>query len=372
MKSIFFKKVFLLLLPVFVIFIFPIFVEVKSGETLSLSTVMERQLTTHPVLYGAAYSDDTVYYKVNMMQKIQPDIIALGNSKILTMRSEFFASSTLRFYNAGSTTGGIEDFKLFLQKSGVYPKVIIMTVEPLHFSPSIQINPQNIEKKFSPVSGFSRLINIVTGPWSSIYGDYFAHKFTIDTLLHASSTDERIGLNALVNDSGLRNDGSYHYGNQYSADQGKIDRINDTVSFIENKALPTASATLSPAALSELDAFLAFCAEHNIQVIGYIPPTPHAVVEAYKKYPSYDYVFHIYENTNPIFQKYNFRVFDFFDMATLNVPDTDAVDGYHTDEKVMVQVLIQMAQKDTELSKVVDIKKLTKIFNTAKDSNNVI
>ncbi len=377
----FFKKILILLLPVFALFAFPVAVQIKSGELTPLSTIIAAQLSTSTaVLYGSAYSDQTTYFKQQMIQKLNPEILALGNSKILTMRREFFDASTT-FYNAGGTTAAIEDYRVFLEKSGVYPNIVIITVEPLNFDPTLSINTSVELQKLQPISTLSEDTNLITDSWSSVYEDYALQKFTLGEMFRASGgaennatdTPERtIGLNALINDSGTRNDGSYHYGKQYVGDQGRIDRINDAINFLEHKQEASSTESFSTEAVNELDSLLAYCKAHNIYVIGYIPPTPHAVALAYQQFPSYDYIFQTYAKTDPTFKKYGFTLFNFFDMASLGAPDTEAIDGYHTDEKTMLRVLISMAESDKTLAGAVDVSRLKQALNTAADPNNVL
>jgi hypothetical protein len=107
-------------------------------------------------------------------------------------------------------------------------------------------------------------------------------------------------------------------------------------------------------------------------VVGYIPPTPKVIEDAYKRHAKYEYMFHTYEKTSPIFKKYNFEVYDFFSLQALGATDDEAIDEYHTNEKVMVRVLVKMSGKGKELSKVISQAKLQKLLNSAKDGNDVL
>lgn len=346
-------------------------VEIMSGELTPLATVINEQINSNKeILYGPAYSNRVISYKSEMVRRIKPEVLALGNSKILTIRKEFFKTNTI-FYNAGSTAASIEAFKMFVESTGVYPKVIIMTVEPLHFNPSLKIDKAKVAEDLKYVSPFSEILNAVGKPWLGVYRDYIQKKFTLKALF-AKNSGEKIGLNALINNSGMRNDGSFHYGNQYVGDQSHIDKINDAVNFITHRQSAPSDEIISKEALSELDTFLKFCKEHNIYVIGYTPPAPHVIYEAYKEFPSYGYMFKTYEDTKPIFKKNNFSIFDFFDMATFGAPDFESLDGYHTDEKTTLRIIIKMAESDKTLRNYVDPKYLQGVLNSAKDRNDII
>jgi hypothetical protein len=181
-----------------------------------------------------------------------------------------------------------------------------------------------------------------------------------------------LGLSARVTGSGFRNDGSYHYGKQYESKELKKERLDKAVAFIGNREWLEGKESFSTPALTELDDFLAYCKEKNIYVIGYIPPTPKVIEDAYRKYPKYEYVFHTYEKTLPLFQKYDFELYDFFSMKQLGASDEETIDEYHTTEKVMLRVMIKMSDKGKTLSYVTTKASLQKLLNSIKDQNDVL
>jgi hypothetical protein len=286
------------------------------------------------------------------------------------MRSEFF-NEGVSFYNAGGTASDIRSFRKLLEVTNVTPKVIIMTVEPLHFDPVLVIKNEGMDKKYQSTPRVASLGSIISRSWVQIYRDYMQNKFTIDSILKKEENFQTIGLNARINGSGIRNDGSYHYGKQYEAKNIRAEKIQKAVSFIETKQGVTATEFFSAPARKELDDFLRYCKERNIHVIGFIPPTPKVIEETYKKYPRYQYMFHTYEKTLPVFQKYNFTLYDFFSLSTLGSNDEETIDEYHTSEKAMLRTLIAMSS-DKSLSRVLNKTKLQKILDSAKDQNDVL
>ena len=368
---VFFKKVSFIIIPIIIVFAFPLFVEIFSGEFLTTESIINKQLNNNiNVIYGTAYSDSSLYYKAEMVRRINPDILALGNSKILTMREGFF-NRNIRFYNAGGTAGDIASFRKFLEVTGIRPSIIIMTVEPLHFDPVLVVSTTISNKKYQSTAYISKVSSIISQSWVQVYYDYFQNKFTIDKIINSKQDIETIGLNARVNGSGLRNDGSYHYGKQYESKELRDQKINKAITFIENKTTVEGKEFFSTPALNELDNFLAYCKERNIYVIGYVPPTPKIIEDTYKKYSKYEYMFHTYEKTLPVFQKYNFDLYNFFSMSSLQSGDEETIDEYHTSEKVMLRAIIKMSENSQVLSKVTNINYLEKVISSTKDKNDV-
>jgi hypothetical protein len=288
---------------------------------------------------------------------------------MLTMRAEFF-NEGVTFYNAGGTTGDIASFRKFLEVTRITPHVVIMIVEPLHFDPSLSVHAVDI-KKYQKVSEVTRVGTVLSRSWVGVYVDYFSHKYSLGGLVKKDNPElEMIGLNAKINGSGTRDDGSYHYGKQYEDTALKQEKINKAINFIIHKKV-NESPEISADALNELDGFLAYCQERNIYVLGFIPPTPKAIEDIYKKYPKYEYMFHVYEKTSPIFKKYNFKLYNFFSLAALGASDEEAIDEYHTSEKVMLRVMMGMSGDGGVLSKFVTASRLQKIFRNTKDQNDV-
>jgi hypothetical protein len=371
MKNFFFK-VFLLLLPVALLYIFPTYVDIKSGEFVPLSTVIEKQLdTNNPVIYGPAFSDQTTYHKAQMVRMLNPQVLALGNSKLLTLRAQFF-NEGVTFYNAGGIVGEIGSFRKFLEVTKAKPEILIITVEPLYFDPLLVISTSTLDKKYQPVPHMTKISSIVIQDWLTVYLDYFKKKFTLRELTESNPSIETIGLNARINGSGFRNDGSYHYGKQYESKQLKQEKINKAITFIENKTSIESKEFFSSSARKELDELLRYCKENNIYVIGYIPPTPKAIEDTYKKYSKYDYMTHTHELTSPIFKKYGFEVYDFYSMARLGAGDEETIDEYHTSERVMLRVLINILDTNTHLQQVASKAYLKKILLNSKDQNDVM
>jgi hypothetical protein len=147
--------------------------------------------------------------------------------------------------------------------------------------------------------------------------------------------------------------------------------IESEVKNITSKKDTETPQTISHEALQELDRFLELCKKENIYVIGYIPPTPEKIIKAYHSQKQYSYLFETYDKTLPIFKKYNFRLFDFYSLKSLNANEDEAIDASHTSEKVMLRTLINISKTDPLLRSVV-LKNLNTILIHSTNKNNVL
>jgi hypothetical protein len=364
----FLKKVTQLVVPFLILLSFPVYVEYVSGEFMPLEEIIRKQIDDPAVVYGTAYSDQSYFYRSAMAQQLQPEVLALGNSKILTMRQGFF-NQGVRFYNAGAVTPSIESFKVFLEKTQVTPKVIIMTLEPLHFDPALRSAREEVAQRYHKDEYYIKFFSIISQSWLGVYYDFYAGKFSLEDLKSSSS---RVGLNARITGTGILGDGSFHYGKQYHDTKKKEDKIANAIRFIETKQSTPQKEFIGSEALAELDAFLKYCKSKNMYVIAYIPPTPQSIEKAYSKKEQYAYLFKVAEYVDPIFKKYDFTLYNFFSMASVGSTDKDAIDEYHTNEKVMVKTLLAIVSDNKTLQSYTSRKKLENILLHAEDGNDVL
>jgi len=147
-----------------------------------LSNVIKKQLSgqTH-IIYGPAYSNQNTYYKLTMIQHTRPEILAVGNSKILPIRSEFFIDPKT-FYNAGGTLSAMNQYRYFLDKLPKAPKILIFTLEPTYFIPNYKPDNAAIVSSLEPKPALSEGLNIFFHNWINVYSDYFQKKFTLKQL----------------------------------------------------------------------------------------------------------------------------------------------------------------------------------------------
>lgn len=371
--KLFLKKIAILFLPVIFIFAFPVFIEIYSGEFLNVDSVIKKwKNNNESFVYGPAYSDKTTYYKMRMVKEVNPTILAIGNSKILTLRAGFFKEG-VTFYNAGGVAPNVASFEKFLAESGVTPSVIIMTVEPLHFDPSVTSQKITNNLLFEDTPYVEKIGSIISRSWFLVYKDYIADKFTVHDVLYGYKKNNSVGLNALITGSGIRKDGSNHYGKQYENKDLREEKMKRAITFIETKNSTRTEEEFSSSALNELDKFLLFCKEKHIYVIGYIPPTPKIIEDTYKKYSKYNFLFKTHSETLPVFAKHGFTVYDFFSLQSLDVKDdTGVIDEYHTDERIMVLTLLKISEKNSILSKFVSKEFLRTLVRDAKDGNDIL
>lgn len=359
------------MLPLVIFLGFPFLILFNSRELVPIKKVIEEQRKNNTlVLFGLAYRDLNSYYKLMSVLERDPVIIALGSSRTLQFRSAFFRKNA-EFFNAGASVGKIEDFKHFLNKipSQSRLRIIIVGLDQYFFNPN-WVKSQEYDDG-SELSKRHDSLEAWNLGWRKAYEDYSNKKFLLKELFVHRYGEERVGLNAIVNSNGFRNDGSYYYGkiisnpedpgNEDYQFQNTLRRINMGVSRFEY------SKDISAISVDELERFLIYCHERNIYVIGFLPPFAPSVYNLIKsKGLKYQYIFQLPSTLNPIFNKYHFGFYDFTDISNLGSSDKETIDGFHGSEKAYLRLFIRMAEKEKVLKEYVDINYLNKKLDNSK------
>jgi hypothetical protein len=336
-----------------------------------------RQNGDTEVMYGLGYENVMRGYKYALVDERNPSIVAFGASRVMQFRSSFFANPK-DFINAGGsveidgignitgTVGGAQQYLPFLDQlpPNNRIKVLIVSLDPFAFHP---LRPTGWE--YESDTFLERLKDFLAGNWRSVYSDYFNGKFTLSSFAEKRRSSPAIGMGALMADNGFLNDGSWYEGRSVeNPDQQKIltQNIQDkVVLYSSDRAKSEYGTGVNQRAISDINAFLAACKAHNIYVIGFIPPFPHAVYETLVS-PN-DAVSHsvtqLPNDLNAVFQKYGYAFFDYTDGASAGIKETEYLDDYHTSDKGDLRIMLDMSERDKTLATYVSIPTLKKMLN---------
>lgn len=363
--GVFIKKLILFLIPIGLIFVFPITVFLFSKEYYSPEKAEKTQITHPEAIIGFAYGTSEGYKEL-LMSDINPSVMSLGTSRVMQFRKEFF-SDPKTFGNAGGSVGQIEDMEKFIRKLPPDNKLKLLII-----GLDQQLFKHATAPREAPENTYERLKYLFVGGWKKVYKDYFSHKFSMKQILEESKHTDNIGLNALINKDGFRSDGSYQYAefstnpnqekNTKSSTEGRIMSIKkDRSSFLYGKEIYQSD-------LDSLENLLKLCVERGIYVIGILPPYPNVI---YKEIISADdeykkVLIELPNKVSKILLKNNFKLYDFSDISVINGDDYEFMDPIHGTDKIYLRMIIYMAEKNKEFSKYVDINRLRNILKHAQ------
>lgn len=359
----FLTKIIIFSIPVILVLIPPMLVLKLSGENYTEIDHLIENKTRY--LIGYAYNEPNYKYlkwkEINVRPK--QDIIALGSSRILQLREGMFTSS---FYNAGYTITGVSDFIPFLKgiPKTKYPKVLLINLDQWMFNDNWRESSENSPDPSKWENSFTKIASLNTQ--LSVWSDLISRKYGYASLYENKNSNSlvKVGLNAIVNEKGFRNDGSIYYGKQISKLITKDKTANDfnykeTFSKIKKGKRNFAFGNkINKDAIIELDKFLQYCKTNNIYVVSIIPPFADKVNEYLKTSGKYTYMDKIYNSCLPVFNKYGFELWDMTFLKKYGSGDIETLDGFHGGEVSYLKMLIFIVENNSTLKDHVNLLKL--------------
>ncbi len=350
----FFKNVCLILIPFIVILpLFLILVFSKEVYFRGVNSLVRCQTKNELCMVGLAYTNPGMQLKFKMTEKLKPEVLALGTSRVMAFRKYFFETNS--FYNAGGGISRISHYREFLRKlpSNYKPKIMIISLDQCFFNEkcddlnNVQVFRDNLDNKYeASYVGFEA--------YKSFYNDIFKRKINLDQLkLLAMPTDDftRVGISAHLKDSGFLNDGSYHYGdivaspnNTSLADFNFLETFKKIENGIDHYEY---SADINYKAVDELKKLLEECQKYNIYVVGFLPPFAQEVLSKMRSMDEkYSYLSKIYPALITTFKSFNYPLLDATDLTTLGASPKEVLDGYHGSEKAYLRLFIKLIEID--------------------------
>lgn len=320
-------------------------------------------------LYGAAYSAPIVYYKRLAAYGRSVDVLALGTSRVLQIRTEFFRDG-VRFYNAGHATGNMAEFAPFLERypAAGLPRMIVAGLDQNFFNDAWAEQQQERDRI---EEGARSAFGVLEGHWKRVWSDLWRGKIPASALVRDRWQGlGLIGLTARVHRAGYRNDGSYRAGvelakyddvaGEAAAADGIGERIADVMARIaRGRRRFQYGQNVSGKALADLDRFLALAREKRIEVVGFLPPLSNAAwTRMMALGEKYAYVRALPPAVEAVFSRHGFRCYDFSRLAAVGAGDEEILDGFHAGERAMGRVVLALAEKSDALAGVVDRQRL--------------
>lgn len=360
-------KVLLFGIPVVLLIMIPVAVLVGSKENFrELKPVLERG---RKYLIGYTYNEDNYKYLkweyLNLHEK--NEVMVLGSSRVLQFREQMFDVS---FYNSGYSISGLNDLKPFLQSlpTSKYPKYLILGLDQWMFNESwdnlkTQTAIETWEKSFSKYPAHA--------VYKNVYIDLFMGKYDFH-LFDDTDTLNLIGLNARVNHTGFRNDGSFYYGSQIEKLLASDSTASDfkyastLVRIKEGNKRFQFGRVVNCNAIKVLADFLKYSELNNIKVIAFLSPFPDTIYNMMEASGNYTYMPKIYSTLEPLCKRYNCELYDFSTVSKCGSTDQETIDGFHGGELVYQRILLEMLRANSCLNSVTDSSRLNKDLAMAK------
>ena len=372
----FISKITLFSTPLIIVFLIPVVFLFMSGE--NYKSIDDTVKSKNNYLIGYAYNESNYRYlkQIELEYRHPQHIIALGSSRVLQFRDKMF---TKPFYNAGYTISSISDFIPFIESNleNKRPEVLLIALDQWMFNE----NWDNLEdynmsdKQWNSSFNYKASIGTIFNVWS----DIFSGKYGFEVLVGSTeqSRQNKIGLNAIVNNKGFRKDGSIFYGDQIHKLLSNDSTANDfgyldTYSRIENgNRRFEFGAKVNDKAIQALSDLLLFCKRRNIYVVAFLPPFANKVNLKMNQSKNYFYMDSIYSKSIELFEKHQFELWDLSNLSKYNSNDDEMIDGFHGSEVAYLKMLIYMIENGSELKHVTNINKLKHDLNDRQNNYSV-
>ncbi len=371
----------LFLLPLAVIFGVPLLVLWLGGELTDPDTVVARQARgDRLVLHGPAYTNSAMYVKARHIAAQHPQVMALGNSRTMQFRRDFFLPE-VSFYNAGGSAVRIMHFRAFLAKlpPESLPQILIIATDIGFFNESFdKVERDTMDATWvrERMTTHATANEVFRDNWQTVWQAIREGKVRWSRVFSLEGLGSRIGLNALCNEQGFRNDGSYLYGGlelDITDPRHRDHAFANTLKIVARGGGRFAwGSTVSEGALRETDALLDFCRARKIEVIGFFPPHAHAVWAAMQKLgDKYAFVPKLDRELRARFAARGFEFYDFNDFASFGAPDDDAIDGYHGTERTYLRLFVSMLEQGSRLNSCASLPALRAVLASSTRHTNL-
>lgn len=318
-----------------------------TGELDSVDKVVEIQAASGAI-YGSAVHPNTYLYKLALLKKFRPQIVAIGSSRVLQFRQAHFSRS---FQNLGMTANfpleveRVVDDMLRIHR----PEMVLLGIDFWWGNPRWEHAFTFAHHK---LAGGELTPEALIAPthWlldKRITSAFFANRiFRSDPV--KSSGVPMLGVQAAVTGNGFGPDGSrYYVDTLYGRRPPEDPEFSDT-----KRRIMTDSAQfrygdrVDPERLESLKRVFARLKQEGIQVISMLPPIAPSVGRMLvEQGDRFGYVSSFRASLHAI----NSHHFDFYDALALGSDDCEFVDGFHGGDVVAARMLGAVAKHSSIL-----------------------
>ena len=329
---------------------------VRAGELEGYDGVVAAQQRDHAV-YGPATSENPFEYKVRLVGARRPVVLALGSSRMMQFREEFF---TAAFTSAGGGMRSVPEGLRFLERlpPDARPRVVLIGVEFWWFH-----SGWAREHAHTP-SGDPTALTLpkVTAPFQFL----LSRKLTPETARRVLwqgdrsndvTTQANLGITAIHSSSGFRPDGSYQpasaaFGLQ--AADAVDQRFATTLRYVDEGAgFFRHAAEPDPSVLTDFRLVLRRLTERDVNVIlVLLPLAPPVRARMEARGSAFAYI----ERARAGVRALGYELYDFHDPQSLTADACEYFDGVHGGDVMSQRLLLEIARRrpDSPLSPYLD------------------
>jgi hypothetical protein len=341
---------------IFIIWVIPyslLYIYLESNfENNPYSDIVERQITNNSI-YGTALNQNTFSYKLELIKKVKPNIVALGSSRVMGFRKENFNTS---FVTAGGGMNYLNEGYKFLKNMYQFhkPEYIILGLDFWWFNdnfnqPKYFAYHKNDGKSINTSKIYKTLTWLIHG---KISVSSFANIINRNEIKNPYTNYDNLGFSAIATSDGFRSDGSYFYSKIIFGLERNVDeKFNNTFKRISNgNSRFEYGDKLSKDRVDILNKILEIIKKNDTKIIVLIPPIANAT---YRKMEGHQYAF--INKFRKLVKSLDIENYDYHNLSVLTQNDCECVDGFHGGDVVYSRILKDIYDNNSSISKYIDI-----------------
>ena len=338
------------------------------GE-LDIDYVVQRQnKADQAVLYVSGVHSGYFKYKQSLYTQASPEIVAIGSSRAMPVRGEFFLKS---FVNWGGSVSSVSAFEKVVESILVKPNVPKLA---LVFMDVWWFNDQNPDATTEyDIPGYPTFPTPAT--IYSASDAIYQNRQRAETLL--KNPKDRLGLLGIISNEGFDRFGSYRYVSTVTGERVSNDiEFSDTKSRItQNKAGFEYGEKADEKLLEKFLNSIKSLQNKGIHVIAIFPPFAPPVYDRMKATGKYNYIQDLKIKMDTLRLSFH----DFSDVSSIYGgldPKCEFIDGYHGGGVTYARIMANIAKSDDQLKAVLDIVYIDQVIQTrvghAEDSDRYL
>lgn len=326
------------------------------------SEIVQYQIK-HNAIYGSALNENYFSYRLELIKKTKPDIVAIGSSRVGQFKQKFFRTSFIAAANAGNSLAETHYFIEEMIKNHK-PKLVILGIDPWWFNKKMPNNKyslyqQNDGKNINSAKIFGAVKIFASNPRLFV-NQFIPHQTTKNPYTLIPS----LGFRAITKSNGSFSDGSYLYFSTLSGiSRAEDENFNNSKNRIEREIFPFYyGKDLDQSRIEEFEAILNLLKQNHIRVLIITTPLSPTIYNLLinEKREEFSWV----QKFND-FAKNN-QIFNFFDPYKLNSIDCEFYDGFHGGDVAYARILERISKKTTDISSFLNLQTIQEVIKTKK------
>lgn len=359
------KKFVLSFFTVFLLLLFAIslpsyYLMKKFDEYTSVVNLVHKQ-DEHDAIYSSLLDHNAIPYKLALIAKKKPLVVAVGSSRAMQLRSEFFKEN-ISFINAGGAAASVEDLNTFITEmlKTHHPESIIIVLDFWWFNPNRKSPIRSIEgtlENFNLLKAIHFLKLLITKGIPNVN-----NLINNRPLLHNISKLNVIGLSAAYDSSGYRNDGSRLYYDILFGDRLSPDiNFEDSRSRIANGVRRFEySEILDLQKVATLKNTIKILREKHVNTVVIIPPLS-PEVNKYMSQSQFKKKYRFLEDFLILAE--NEMWLNYHNAEKIKSDNCEFIDGFHGGDVTYHRILLDMSKKIDWFNKYINQEKSRRLVS---------